>query len=73
MSNEKTYYVIANSKRAARRAANADRRWQRTWISDRETALMLTRAPFNSEGQRVYSFKVRADVESVELVRDERW
>lgn len=69
MSNEKTFYVIAKSKRAARRAANADWRWQRTWISDRETALMLVRPPFHQNGERVYSFKVRADVESVELVR----
>jgi hypothetical protein len=68
MSNEKTYYVIAKSKRAARRAANADPRWQRTWISDREMALVLIQPPFDN-GSRVYSFKVRADVESVELVR----
>jgi hypothetical protein len=67
MSNEKTYYVIAKSKRAARRAANADPRWERTWMSDKAMAFVLVEqalVPGN-----VYSFKVRADVESVELVR----
>lgn len=67
MSNEKTYYVIADSKRSARRAANADRRWQRTWMSERETALMLVNTGLVKG--KVYSFKVKADVESVELVR----
>lgn len=68
MSNERTFYVIAKSKREARRAANADWRWHRTWISDRETALRLIEPPFDTD-RRVYSFKVKADVESVELVR----
>ena len=70
IGNEKTFYVLARSKRSARRAANADWRWYRTWFSDKETALGLLNMPQNSN-RYVYSFKVRADIDSVELVKRE--
>ena len=68
--NEKTYYVQAKSKRAARRAANADWRWNRTWLSDKYMALV--HADMFPKSGSVYSFKVRADLDSVKLVRDDR-
>lgn len=72
--NVKTYYVVAKSKRAARRAANADWRWEsgRTWLSDEAMAHVLAEMPGRHPKDKVYSFEVRADIDTVKFVPDTR-
>jgi len=63
LGNTRTFYVTAKSKRSARRAANADWRWYRTWNSNRESVHLLA----EQFGNKVYAFEATADLSSVRL------
>ena len=61
--NTRTFYVVAKSKRAARRAANSDWRWHRVWNGSKESVHVLA----DQFGGNVYAFEVTADLSSVRL------